>query len=148
MLRLGLSSISCVPPFPIVLTIVYSACQAVLGGFTSLIGLLQLLPSSLLAADAKGFISLWSNESYSEMVWKTPAHEYAVTSVHSDGSKIVSGGSDGKVNIWNERTGELLHELISSSNAVWQVKWIGNSLIALYSENQEVVMKVTEVKKS
>ena len=127
------------------LKIVYREHQIVLGGFTSLVGLLQLLPSSLLTADAGGIIRLFANEGYEE-IWKVEAHRNAVTSVQYRASKIASGGSDGNISVWDSRNGELLQELISSV-AVWKVRWVENSLVALFTEDvnnvRKAIMKVS-----
>lgn len=106
---------------------------------------MQLLPSSLLTADASGVIRLFANKGYKE-IWKVEAHQYSVTSMQHHDSKIASGGSDGKVRVWDSNDGKLLQELISS-NAVWQVRWTGNALLALMSKDSDsarkVIMKVS-----
>ncbi|KAJ8063725.1 hypothetical protein OCU04_007588 [Sclerotinia nivalis] len=122
-------------------------CQAILEGFTSLVGLLELFPSSLLTADASGVIRLFDNQDYKE-IWKVVAHQNAVISMHCHSYKFASGGSDGKVRGWDLSNGKLLQELITS-NAVWHVRWIENSLVALFSKDidntREVIMKIWTV---
>ncbi|CAD6455796.1 03279c4e-1cbe-4c51-834c-e9d1716dd34b [Sclerotinia trifoliorum] len=127
--------------------VITGECQAILEGFTSLVGLLELLPSSLLTADASGVIRLFANQDCKE-IWKVEAHQNAVISMHCHGSKFATGGSDGKVRVWDLDNGKLLQELITS-NAVWYVKWIGNSLVTLFSNDidntMEVIMKIWTV---
>lgn len=72
-------------------------CQAVIEDFTSLVGSLDILPSSL-TADASGVIHQFDNEGYKE-VWKFEAHQYAVTSMQYHASKIATGGTDGKTRV-------------------------------------------------
>lgn len=78
----------------------FSTCQAVLRGHTSLVGLIELTDISLITACAGGSIFSWSLDDFTEK-WRVLAHDNAVTSFRSDGDVIVSGGSDGKVKLWN-----------------------------------------------
>lgn len=59
------------------------------------------------------------------------------------GSKIITGGSDGNVKWWDLENGSLLKEL-ASSDAVWQVQFAGDGVIALVSRNKEVCLEVSE----
>ena len=40
-----------------------------------------------------------------------------------DGSRLVSGGADGTVRVWEAGSGRLLHTLTGHTGAVWAVGW-------------------------
>jgi F-box and WD-40 domain protein CDC4 len=116
----------------------YRACLAVLEGCTSLVSLIQLLPSTILTADANRFLRRWSKKTYDE-IWTVKAHATnAVTAMKCSGSRVVTGGSDGNVKWWDLENGSLVKAL-ASSDAVWQVGFVGDGVMALFSRNGEVV---------
>ncbi|KAH9212971.1 WD40-repeat-containing domain protein [Leptodontidium sp. 2 PMI_412] len=112
-------------------------CQAVLGGHGSLVGVLEFTGESLVTACSGGRIFSWSLDDYTE-VWRVDAHANAVTTPQSDGTVIVSGGSDGKV--WNARTGVLISELLDS-DAVWQVSILDQKILVFFMRNNSIVME-------
>jgi WD40 repeat protein len=123
------------------LILVYRACLAVLGGYTSLVSRIQLLPSTVLTGDAGSFLRLWSTETYKE-IWSVEAGQNSITGLKCVGSKIVTGSSDGSVKLWDLDTGSLLKEL-ASSDAAWQVDVLGDKIIALVSRKGEVILEVS-----
>lgn len=114
------------------------ACFAVLRDFTSLVGQLQLLPNTLLTGDSGGELRVWSMEDYTELR-RVDAHRNSVTSTQSNGTKIVSGGSDGKVKDWDFDSGELLREF----DAVWKVAYAGRRIAATFPREGKVVLAVS-----
>lgn len=120
---------------------VCSACLAVLRGFSSLVGQLQLLSDTLITGDSGGDLRIWSMKDFTERR-RIHAQENSVTSMQSDGSKIVSGGSDGVVKEWDAESGELLRELVAS-DAVWKVGYVGGRIAAMFSREGKVVLGVS-----
>lgn len=122
-----------------------STCQAVLGGYESLVGQLQLLPSALVTGDSAGKLCVWSlgNHSYSKSR-EIDAHGNPVASVVSDGSKIVSGGSDGKIRIWDCESGEMLRALVNSES-VWKVGLLKDGVAAVFSKENKIYLQVSHL---
>ncbi|KAG4426876.1 hypothetical protein IFR05_017641, partial [Cadophora sp. M221] len=81
----------------------------------------------------------WSLDDYSEK-WKVNAHDNSVTTLQRSESILVTGGSDGKVKVWNAQTGAEISELLDS-DAVWQVAISGQKILALFSRNKQVMME-------
>jgi F-box and WD-40 domain protein CDC4 len=120
---------------------VHSACLAVLRGFTSLVSQLQFLPDTLLTGDSGGALRIWSMKDYAELR-RMDAHENSVTSMQNDGTRIVSGGSDGWVKEWDYENGELLRDVVTSE-AVWRVGYAGGRIAAVFSREGNVVLGVS-----
>jgi len=124
------------------LTCEYRSCLAVLEGYTSLVSRVQLLPSTILTADANGFLRHWSKVTYEE-IWTVKANATSsVTAMQCSGSRVITGGSDGNVKWWDLGSGSLVKEL-ASSDAAWQVGLVGDGVIALVCRNSEVVLEVS-----
>lgn len=118
-----------------------SACLAILRGFSSLVGQLQLYSDTLLTGDSGGDLRIWSMRDFTESR-RIHAHGNSVTSVQSDGSKIVSGGSDGMVKEWDAQSGVLLRELVVA-DAIWKVGYVGRRIVAVFSQEGQVVLDVS-----
>ncbi|TVY73487.1 F-box/WD repeat-containing protein, partial [Lachnellula suecica] len=118
-------------------------CVAILEGYTSLVSLIQLLPSAILTGDAGGFLRRWSRDTYSE-IWSVKAQtRHAITTLECLGSKIVTGGSEGVIKLWDLESGSLVKEL-ANSDAAWKVGFLGEGrIIALCSRNKEVILEVS-----
>ena len=78
------------------------ACQSVLQSHISLITFLDLSATGLISTSAGGDMFSWSLDDYAEK-WKVNAHDNSVTTLQRSESILVTGGSDGKVKVWNGR---------------------------------------------
>lgn len=54
----------------------------------------------------------------------------------------MSGGSDGRVKIWNLKTGQLVRELSSPAEAVWRVAFEEEKAVIMASRANRTVMEV------
>jgi len=115
------------------------ACQSVLQSHISLITFLDLSATGLISTSAGGDMFSWSLDDYAEK-WKVNAHDNSVTTLQRSESILVTGGSDGKVKVWNAQTGAEISELLDS-DAVWQVPISGQKILALFSRNKQVMME-------
>ncbi|KAH8687654.1 WD40-repeat-containing domain protein [Tricladium varicosporioides] len=117
------------------------ACLAVLHGHTSLVSRLVILPSSIiLTAGADGFLRRWLLEN-STIEWVIKAHENSITSMQARGSSIVTGSSDGRVRMWDLKTGQLLEEL-AISDVVWKTGYAGDDVVAVLLKDDEVMLQI------
>lgn len=65
-----------------------------------------------------------------------------MTSLQFDDSRIVSGGSDGRVKVWDLQRGQLVRELGQPAEAVWRVVFEEEKAVVLASRNARTVMEV------
>ncbi|KAI8311299.1 F-box/WD repeat-containing protein 7 [Colletotrichum sp. SAR11_59] len=92
-----------------------SECLAILQGHTSLVGQLQMRGDTLVTGGSDGSF---------------------------DDTRVVSGGSDGRVKIWDLKTGHLVRELIAQGEAVWRVAFEDEKCVALALRQNRTVMEV------
>jgi WD40 repeat protein len=78
-------------------------------------------------------------------IHRLAAHDNSVTSLQFDDTRVVSGGSDGRVKIWDLKTGHLVRELISQGDAVWRVAFEEEKCVALALRNGRTVMEVSQL---
>jgi len=84
---------------------------------------------------------VWSLQTYSA-IHRLAAHDNSVTSLQFDDSRIVSGGSDGRVKVWDLQRGNLVRELGSPAEAVWRVVFEEEKAVVLASRGGKTVMEV------
>ena len=75
-------------------------------------------------------------------IHRLAAHDNSVTSLQFDDSRIVSGGSDGRVKIWDLRSGTLIRELSQPAEAVWRVAFEDERSVVLASRHGRTVMEL------
>lgn len=89
-----------------------------------MVSLLELTPSTLISASAGGQILLWSLDDRTE-ISRTVAHSNSVVTLRSEGNFIVSGGSDGKVKLWD-------------CKFIWPTEVEGRTVDWMISENRSI----------
>lgn len=75
-------------------------------------------------------------------IHRLAAHDNSVTSLQFDDTRIVSGGSDGRVKVWDVKTGHLVRELITAES-VWRVVFEDEKCIAVANRGSRVMMEVS-----
>ena len=75
-------------------------------------------------------------------IHRLAAHDNSVTSLQFDDARIVSGGSDGRVKIWDLNTGAMVRELSQPAEAVWRVAFESERCVVLASRSGRTVMEV------
>ena len=65
-----------------------------------------------------------------------------MTSLQFDDNRIVSGGSDGRVKVWDLAKGGLVRELGQPAEAVWRVVFEEEKAVVLASRGGTTVMEV------
>ncbi|KAJ9480876.1 hypothetical protein VN97_g12646 [Penicillium thymicola] len=78
------------------------------------------------------------------LIYRLAAHDNSVTSLQFDNNRILSGGSDGRMKVWNLQTGQLLRELYSQEDAVWRVAFENEKAVIVASQSGRAVMEVNQ----
>lgn len=78
-------------------------------------------------------------------IHRLAAHDNSITSLQFDDNRIVSGGSDGRVKIWNLRTGQLVRELSQPAEAVWRVTFEDEKAVVMATRAGRTIMEVSEI---
>lgn len=109
----------------------------VLSGHTALVGLLKLSDKYLISAAADGTLKGWDADDYSLKFSYLHSNLSAITTFHMDDNILVSG-SERQFNIYNLRTGNLVHSnLLRDSEQIWSVTFKDNLLVAAVEKNNQ-----------
>jgi len=118
-----------------------SSCLAQLQGHTSLVRVNQLefRGATLVSTSSDGSWCEWGMNDVTHLQ-TIAAHEKLVTAMIVNSSNIVTGGSDGRVRVWNPDSGSLVRELNGNAGAVWRMAMIGKMLfMAAYRDSTAVI---------
>ncbi|BGP15732.1 hypothetical protein JCM10213_007973 [Rhodosporidiobolus nylandii] len=116
---------------------------ALLQGHTSLVGQLQLDPSTntLVTGGSDGRVLVFSLETY-DAVHALFAHTNSVTCLQFDSRFLVTGSNDGKIKLWDFRTGRYIRDLAEPCDAVWRVVFRDDKCVTLCRRNNRTLMDV------
>lgn len=114
--------------------------QHTLTGHTSLVGLLSLSPSYLVSAAADATLRVWDPDT-GKLLNTLDTHEGAVTCVHHDDFKVLSG-SEGMLKIWDIRDGRDVRDLLTGIAGVWQVVFEGQWCVAAINKGGKTYLDV------
>jgi F-box and WD-40 domain protein CDC4 len=121
-------------------------CLALLQGHTALVCQLQIdtSTSQLVTGGSDGRVITFSLLPHAnfEAVHKIPAHDSSVTSLQIEGTRLVTAGMDGRVRVFDKRTGALVRELGSQSDTVWKVVAKGNGVAVCCRRNNRTVTEI------
>lgn len=99
-------------------------------GHTALVGLLCLSDKFLVSAAADGSLRGWDSEDYSRKFSFHHTNLAAITSFSMNDNILVSG-SEHQFNVYNLRTGKLIHrKLLTDAEQVWGIKFSNRKLVA------------------
>lgn len=102
--------------------------------------------SQLITSDAAGFVCIWSKESPSKLVHRLKAHQLSVIDLDSNQKKVVSGGKDRTVKLWNLESGNLLGQVGEVTTALWKTRFLQDGRLVLVVAREEMmVMEIWEV---
>ncbi|GAA6027733.1 hypothetical protein JCM8097_008006 [Rhodosporidiobolus ruineniae] len=116
---------------------------ALLQGHTSLVGQLQIDPVSnvLVTGGSDGRVLVFSLDTF-EVKHALQAHENSVTCLQFDQTFIVTGSNDGKVKLWDFKTGQYVRSLADPCDAVWRVVFRDDKCVTLCRRNDRTLMDV------
>jgi F-box and WD-40 domain protein CDC4 len=70
------------------------------------------------------------------------AHDNSVTCLQFDDRFIVSGGNDGRVKLWDVKTGNFIRELSRPSESVWRINFQDDKCAILCQRGGKTVMEL------
>ncbi|GAA5924705.1 hypothetical protein JCM3775_005449 [Rhodotorula graminis] len=116
---------------------------ALLQGHTLLVGQMQLDPYSdlLVTAGSDGTVMVYSLTTY-EALHRIKAHSQSVTSLQFDERFILSGGNDGRLKLWDTKTGAYLRDLSDPCDTVWRALVRDDKLVSLSRRDDRILMDV------
>ncbi|BGP47729.1 hypothetical protein JCM10450v2_003594 [Rhodotorula kratochvilovae] len=116
---------------------------ALLQGHTLLVGQMQLDPYAdlLVTAGSDGFVMVFSLATY-EPLHRIKAHSQSVTSLQFDERFIVTGGNDGRLKLWDTKTGAFLRDLSEPCDTVWRALVRDDKLVSLSRRDDRILMDV------
>jgi F-box and WD-40 domain protein CDC4 len=85
---------------------------------------------------------VWSLKEY-KAIHRLAVHDNSVTSCATDGKRIVSGGSDGRVRVIDIKTGAAIRDLGPPADAVWRVVFEEEKAVVMASRGGKTVMDVS-----
>ncbi|GAA5968868.1 hypothetical protein JCM11641_000763 [Rhodosporidiobolus odoratus] len=116
---------------------------ALLQGHTSLVGQLQLDPvtNHLVTGGSDGRVLVFSLDDY-EIKHALQAHENSVTCLQFDSRFLISASNDGRIKLWDFRTGHFIRDLADPCDAVWRVVLRDDKCVTLCRRGERTLMDV------
>lgn len=84
---------------------------------------------------------MWSLEQLVP-IHRLAAHDNSVTSLQFNESRIVSGGSDGRVKIWDLQYGNLVRELTQPAEAIWRISFTDEKAVILLNRGGRTILEL------
>lgn len=121
-----------------------SGSMSTLQGHTSLVGLLRLSDKFLVSAAADGSLRGWDSSDYSRMFSYHHNNLSAITTFFMNDNILVSG-SEGQFNIYNLRTGDLIHSnILRDADQIWSVNFKGRILVAAVEKEGQSFVEILD----
>lgn len=118
-----------------------------LQGHTALVGLLKLSDKFLVSAAADGSLRGWDSSDYSRKFAYHHNNLSAITTFYMTDNILVSG-SEGQFNIYNLRTGKLIHSnILNDADQIWSVNFKGNILVAAVEKDGQSFVEILDFSK-
>ncbi|KAL3233642.1 Cell division control protein 4 [Nakaseomyces bracarensis] len=118
-----------------------------LQGHTALVGLLKLSDKFLVSAAADGSLRGWDSVDYSRKFAYHHNNLSAITTFYMTDNILVSG-SEGQFNIYNLRTGKLIHSnILSDADQIWSVNFKGSVLVAAVEKDGQSFVEILDFSK-
>ncbi|SCU97987.1 LAMI_0F12420g1_1 [Lachancea mirantina] len=119
-----------------------------LQGHTALVGLLRLSNKFLVSAAADGSLRGWDPDDFSRKFAYHHTNLSAITTFDVNDNVLVSG-SEGQFNIYNLRTGRLVHsDLLSDADQIWLVKFNNRKLVAAVEKAGKSYVEILDFSRS
>lgn len=128
-------------------------CIALLQGHTALVCQLQLTGSVLATGGSDGRVITFllskratgqttGSSHHMSALRRIAAHDSSVTALQLDEHWLVTGGNDGRVRLYDARTGEFVRDLTSPAEAVWKVAHKFDKCVVMCKRAGKTVMEI------
>ncbi|CCE62702.1 hypothetical protein TPHA_0D00580 [Tetrapisispora phaffii CBS 4417] len=114
-----------------------------LQGHTALVGLLKLSDKFLVSAAADGSLRGWDANTYSRKFTYHHNNLSAITTFDMNDNLLVSG-SEGQFNVYNLRTGKLIHSNILRADHIWSVQFKENILVVAIEFDRKSYVEILD----
>jgi F-box and WD-40 domain protein CDC4 len=119
-----------------------------LQGHTALVGLLRLSDKFLVSAAADGSIRGWDANDYSRKFSYHHTNLSAITTFYVSDNILVSG-SENQFNIYNLRSGKLVHaNILKDADQIWSVNFKGKTLVAAVEKDGQSFLEILDFSKA
>ncbi|KAJ1537755.1 SCF ubiquitin ligase complex subunit [Saccharomyces cerevisiae] len=124
-------------------------CLYILSGHTDpLVGLLRLSDKFLVSAAADGSIRGWDANDYSRKFSYHHTNLSAITTFYVSDNILVSG-SENQFNIYNLRSGKLVHaNILKDADQIWSVNFKGKTLVAAVEKDGQSFLEILDFSKA
>ena len=114
----------------------------ILHGHTALVGLLKLSDKYLVSAAADGSLRGWNADSYGRKFLYHHINMSAITTFDVNDNLLVSG-SESQFNIYNLRTGTMVHpNILSDADQIWSVRFKENILVVAIERDGQSFIEI------
>ncbi|EDO15336.1 hypothetical protein Kpol_1011p6 [Vanderwaltozyma polyspora DSM 70294] len=115
-----------------------------LQGHTALVGLLKLSNKFLVSAAADGSLRGWDSNEYTRKFAYHHGNLSAITTFDMNDNILVSG-SEGQFNIYNLRSGKLIHSnILRNADQIWSVHFKENILVAAIEKDGQSFVELLD----
>ena len=115
-----------------------------LTGHSALIGPLRLSDKYLVSAVADSSLKGWDSNDYSRQFSYHHDNLSAITTSCIN-DNILASGAEGHFNIYNLRSGELVHwKLLGDADQIWSVSFKNNILVAAVEKNTQSYIEILD----
>ena len=95
-----------------------------------------------MSGSSDGTFRKWSLETMAP-VYRVAAHANSIASLHFDHRRVLTGGSDGRVKVWDFQTGDLMRDLGNPSDSVWKTHLSEKMAVIVKSLENKCIVEVS-----
>ena len=106
----------------------------------------QLIPRAGGTTATSAVTSAYQSGAAAICLHRLCAHDNSVTCLQFDDRFIISGGNDGRVKLWDLRTGGFIRELTRPCEAIWRINFKDDKCVILCQRNGRTVLEVLSFK--
>lgn len=101
---------------------------------------MQISGNHLVTGGSDGRVILYDLASY-ECLHRICAHDNSITAIHFDERYIISASNDGRIKLWDTRTGDFIRELSMPCEGVWRIGVRDDRVYILLSRGGKTVLE-------
>jgi F-box and WD-40 domain protein CDC4 len=101
---------------------------------------MQVIGNHLVTGGSDGRVILYDLASY-ECLHRICAHDNSITAMHFDERYILSASNDGRIKLWDTRTGDFIRELSMPSEGIWRLAVKDDRVYIFLSRERKTVIE-------